>query len=136
MNYKHIWSFAEENKITAKRREKKYITVSRADFEHIRPYFKERFNILRPGLKSYRTSEHFFHLHALEKKNNTVEIHFDLANIDKLRIINFIPHTILDVIPFFLGRILFLIIMILALPKHIAKTFLQAYKYIRELLRV
>ncbi len=131
MHYKNIWDFAEQNQIDLKRREKRYIKVAKEDFEYIRPHFKERFNILRPKYKSYRTREKFFHLHAIEKKQQ-VEIHLDLMNVDRLRMLSFVPHALFDVIPFLLVRILVFFFMILALPKYIGKGFLKFYKYVRN----
>lgn len=128
MNYKVIFDFAEEKQIDSRRREKRYVRISAEDFGYIKPYFRRRFNLLRPGTKSYRTEEKLFHCHALEKKDGTVEIHVDFANADCWRYLMFIPHTLLDVIPFLCVWFLIIFFKILALPKYLWKGFVRVYR--------
>ena len=130
MHYKHIWNFAEEKQIDVKRWEKRYVRISHEDFEFIKPHFTQRVNMLRLGKKNYRTDEQFFHLHAVDKKEY-VEIHLDWVNIDRLRFLSAIPHAVVDVIPFVLIRLVVGIYIILALPKYIAKFFLNIVRYVR-----
>jgi len=128
MNYRTIFDFAEEKQIESMRREKRYIRISAEDFSYIKPHFKQKLNPLRPGVKSYRTEEKLFHCHAIEKKDGTVEMHLDFANADYWHFLMPIPHTVLDVIPFFVVRVLVIFFKILALPKHCFRFFIKLIK--------
>lgn len=81
-----------------------FITVKKEDFEKYQDYFQRSTNWLNTKI-NYRSKHWFRHIHAIDK-GEVVQFHVDNGNLSR-NVLFALPHSVFDVIPFFLGCIFY-----------------------------
>lgn len=80
-----------------------FVSIKKEDFEQYEEYFQISRNWLNTKM-NYRSKHWFRHIHAIDN-GIEVQFHVDNGNISR-NVLFALPHSLFDVMPFFLGCLL------------------------------
>lgn len=79
MDQSELWNYFWERKVlVSKPLDRVFIWVKKSDFETVKKYFKQEYNLFHPT-SSFRSLEFFLHIHAVVE-GDLVCIHHDIGN--------------------------------------------------------